>query len=152
MNSWSGWHDAALRVDKVGQAARAEGKASFVFSPNYKISSLLRFHLPGQPRTYAQDIYGARALQFDFFELESDLKGATGILVLSDQSQSQLDLARVAPYFDALERVDVVETQGFGRSTRRVEIYRGTNYKGHPRLDPRRATPTLGGAGAEDSE
>jgi hypothetical protein len=152
LNSWSGWHDAALRVDKLSQAARAEGKASFVFSPNYKISSLLRFHLPGQPRTYAQDIYGARALQFDFFDLDADLKGATGILVLSDQSQSQLDLARVALYFDALERVEVVETQGFGRSTRRVEIYRGTNYKGHPRLDPRRATPTVGEAGAEDSE
>jgi 4-amino-4-deoxy-L-arabinose transferase-like glycosyltransferase len=142
LNSWSGWKEAAQRVDQAGQAARAEGRASFVFAPNYKISSLLRFYLPGQPRTYAQDIYGVRALQFDYFPLDADLKGATGILVLSDQSNSKLDLARVAPYFDAIERVDVVETKGFGRTTRRVEIYRGTNYKGHPRLDPRRtATP-----------
>ncbi len=150
MNSWSGWPEAAQRVDKLSQAARAEGRASFVFSPNYKISSLLRFHLPGQPRTYAQDIYGAPALQFDHFPLDSDLKGATGFLVLSDQSQSQLDLARVAPYFDKLERVDVVETAAFGRSTRRVEIYRGTGYKGHPRLDPQRARPNGGEADAED--
>ncbi|HYN58662.1 MAG TPA: glycosyltransferase family 39 protein [Rubrivivax sp.] len=152
MNSWSGWKEAAQRVDQASLAARAGGQSSFVFSPNYKISSLLRFYLPGQPRTYAQDIYGARALQFDYFPLDSDLKGATGILVLSDQSQAQLDLARVAPYFDALERVDVLETRAFGRVVRRVEIYRGTNYKGHPRLDPLRGAPSADDASAGDAE
>jgi 4-amino-4-deoxy-L-arabinose transferase-like glycosyltransferase len=152
LNSWSGWKEAAQRVDLASRAARAAGQSSFVFSPNYKISSLLRFYLPGQPRTYAQDIYGARALQFDYFPLDSDLKGATGILVLSDQSQSQLDLARVAPYFDTLERVDVVETQAFGRVTRRVEIYRGTNYKGHPRMDPLRGAPGADDGNAADGE
>ena len=138
-NSWSGWDDAARHVDRLSQAERAKGKASFVFSPNYKISSLLRFHLPGQPRTYAQDIYGASALQFDYFPLDDDLKGATGILVLSDQQNSKLNLARVAPYFDSLERVDIVEAKSMGRVTRRVEIYRGTNYRGHPRVNPGRA-------------
>jgi len=152
LNSWSGWKEAAYRVDQASRTARAEGQASFVFSPNYKISSLLRFYLPDQPRTYAQDIYGARALQFDHFPLDSDLKGATGILVLSDQSQSQLDLARVAPFFDTLERVDVVETQALGRVTRRVEIYRGTNYKGHPRLDPLRTKTPMDDNGAGGSE
>jgi 4-amino-4-deoxy-L-arabinose transferase-like glycosyltransferase len=136
LNSWSGWKEAAQRVDQVARAAQTRGEQTFVFSPNYKISSLLRFHLPGQPRTYAQDIYGDRALQFDYFALDSDLKGATGILVLSDQSQSHLDLKRVAPYFSSLERVDVVETTAFGHVARRVEIYRGSGYKGHPRLDP----------------
>ena len=72
--------------------------------------------------------------------------------MLSDQSQSQLDLARVAPYFDALERVDVIETQAFGRVTRRIEIYRGTNYKGHPRLDPLRSAPGADDASAGDGE
>ena len=147
LNSWIGWKEAAQRVDQASRDAQAEGQASFVFAPNYKISSLLRFHLPGQPRTYAQDIYGVRALQFDYFPLDTDLKGATGILVLSDQSNSKLDLARVAPYFDALERVDVVETKAFGRVTRRVEIYRGTNYKGHPRLGASLIAPTADDAG-----
>jgi 4-amino-4-deoxy-L-arabinose transferase-like glycosyltransferase len=153
LNSWSGWPQAAQRVNQASRAAQAAGQASFVFSPNYKISSLLRFHLPGQPRTYAQDIYGAPALQFDYFALDSDLKGATGILVLSDQANSKLDLARVAPYFDTLERVDVIETKAFGRVTRRVEIYRGTHYKGHPRADPKwQAAPSDGGADAADAE
>jgi len=93
-----------------------------------------------------------RALQFDYFPLDSDLKGATGILVLSDQSNSKLDLARVAPYFDALERVDVLETKAFGRVTRRVEIYRGTNYKGHPRLDPQHTAPLADDTGTGERE
>ena len=139
LNTWSGWHAAARRVDQIGKDARARGEQVFVFSPNYKISSLLRFHLSGQPRTYAQDIYGARALQFDYFPRSSDLKGATGLLVLSDQAQSRLDLDRVRPWFDTLEKVDTIETRAFGRVTRRVEIWRGTGYKGHPRLDGARA-------------
>ena len=135
LNTWSGWKDAATHVDRQLKDAQSRGEAAFVFSPNYKISSLLRFHLPGQPRTYAQDIYGSPALQFDHFPLTGDLKGDTGILVLSDQAQSQIDLDRVRRYFDKLEMVDTIETRAYGRVTRRVEIWRGTGYKGHPRLD-----------------
>jgi len=141
MNSWSGWSDAARHVDRLLQEACARGEPVFVFAPNYKISSLLRFHLPGHPRTYAQDIYGARALQFDHFPLDSDLRGATGLLVLSDQAQSQLDLKRVRPWFDTLEKVETIETRAFGRVTRRVEIWRGSGYKGHPRFAGARGAP-----------
>ena len=134
LNTWSGWDDAARHVQLQLDAAKARGEQAFVFAPNYKISSLLRFYLPGQPRTYAQDIYGAPALQFDHFPLHGDLEGATGILVLSDQRQSRLDQDRVKPYFDTLQQVDTIETRAFGRVTRRVEIWRGSGYKGHPRL------------------
>ena len=123
-------------------ALRAEGQRSFVFSPNYKISSLLRFHLPGQPRTYAQDIYGARALQFDHGPAPEELRGAIGLLVLSDQSQSQLDLARLKPYFDSVTLAAVVEARSFGRVVRRIEIYRCTGYAGHPRLTGQRGVPS----------
>ena len=140
MNSWSGWDEAAMRVDKAAAQARAEGREVFIFSPNYKISSLIRFYLPGQPRTYAEDIYGDPALQFDYFPLKSSLKGATGILVLSDQDQGELDRARLKAYFDSVELVDTVEAQAFGKVTRRVEIYRGTNYRGHPRWHAPTAT------------
>lgn len=152
LNTWSGWKTAAQRVHQLSAAAQARGERSFVFSPNYKISSLLRFHLPGQPRTYAQDIYGAPALQYDHLPPAGDLKGATGILVLSDQAQSRLDLARVAPYFDTLQRVDTVETGAFGQLTRRVEIYVGRGYKGHPRLDGLRAVPAAGDDAADSSD
>ncbi len=132
LNSWSGWKDAAARADQAATAARAGGKEAFIFAPNYKISSLLRFYLPGQPRTYAQDIYGEKSLQYDFFPLERDLAGATGILVLSNQDQSNMDRAKLKPFFDACEPVDLIEAAAFGKTTRRVEILRCTNYKGHP--------------------
>ncbi len=141
LNSWSGWQEAATRVAKAEAAARAEGRETFVFSPNYKISSLIRFYLPGQPRTYAHDIYGDKALQFDYFPLDRDLRGATGILVVSDQDAGDLDLARLKPWFDSVERVDTVEARAFGKVTRRVDIYRATNYRGHPRWPASRATP-----------
>ena len=133
MNIWSGWKEAATRVERVSAAVRAEGREVFVFSPNYKISSLIRFYLPGRPRTYAQDIYGDKALQFDYFPLKRDLSGATGILVVSDQGQSELDRARLKAYFDACEKADATQAVGLGKITRRVEIYRCSNYKGHPR-------------------
>lgn len=141
LNAWSGWKEAATQVDLRLKEAQSRGEAAFVFAPNYKISSLLRFYLPGQPRTYAQDIYGSPALQFDHFPLTGDLKGHTGILVLSNQAQSHVDLDRVRPYFDTLEKVDTLETRAYGRVTRRVEIWRGTGYKGHPRLDGLQGPP-----------
>jgi 4-amino-4-deoxy-L-arabinose transferase-like glycosyltransferase len=137
-DSWSGWHEAAQRVAQEQHALQVAGQRSFVFSPNYKISSLLRFYLPGQERTYAQDIYGARALQFDHGSAPEDLRGATGLLVLSDQPQSHLDLSRLKPYFDSVTLAAVVETRTFGRVLRRIEIYRCENYKGHPRLTGQR--------------
>ncbi|MGA8392831.1 MAG: hypothetical protein WB775_11945, partial [Burkholderiaceae bacterium] len=141
LNSWSGWAEASARVAKAEAAVRAEGKETFVFSPNYKISSLIRFYLPGQPRTYAHDIYGDKALQFDYFPLDRDLRGATGILVVSDQDAGDLDLARLKPWFDSVERIDTVEAGAFGKVTRRVDIYRATSYRGHPRWPASRATP-----------
>ncbi len=141
VDSWSGWYEAAQRVAEEQRALQAAGQSSFVFSPNYKISSLLRFYLPGQPRTYAQDVYGARALQFSYGPEPDDLRGATGLLVLSDQSQSELDLARLKPWFDAVTPVAVVESRSFGRTVRRIEIYRCSGYVGHPRLTGRRLAP-----------
>jgi hypothetical protein len=135
-NTWSGWQDAADAAERAAKPLRDQGIKTFVFAPNYKTSSLMRFHLPGQPRTYAQDIFGRRALQYDYFPLADDLKGATGILVRSDHLQNRLDLKQLEAWFDSCEPAEVVKTMGFGRVARRVEIYLCSNYKGHPHLDP----------------
>jgi 4-amino-4-deoxy-L-arabinose transferase-like glycosyltransferase len=133
LNIWSGWRTAAERVDAAVANERAQGHRAFVFSPNYKISSLLWFHRPSQERTYAQDIFGRPALQYDYFPRTDDLTGATGFLVLSDQAQSALDVNAVRPLFETLERVDVVEAGALGRTTRRIEVWRGRGYRGRPK-------------------
>ena len=68
----------------------------------------------------------------DYFPLDRDLKGATGILVVSDQGQSNLDREKLKPYFDACQLADSVEASALGKVTRRVEIFRCPNYAGHP--------------------
>ena len=139
LSNWSGFDETAVRVDRASARLDAEGVHSFVFSPNYKISSLMRFYLPGQPRTYAQDIYGEKALQFDFFPLAGDLKGETGFFV-SDQPASDLYLPVLQGFFETVELMDVVEVQSFGKTTRSIRIYRCTNYRGHPRAPALHAT------------
>ena len=120
------------RLSGIGARIASEPSLRFVLTWETDANDV-DFHIYDGRGGHA--FYGSRALQFDHFPLSGDLKGATGILVLSDQAQSRLNPARVAPYFDTLEKVDTIETRGFGRRTRRVEIWRGTGYKGHPRLD-----------------
>ncbi|HEV7578101.1 MAG TPA: glycosyltransferase family 39 protein [Caldimonas sp.] len=129
-NSWSGWSEAAARVDREQAALRAVGVDSFVFGPNYKVSSLIWFHRARDERTYAQDILGQKALQFDYFPAGRKLQGATGLLVVSDQAQSKLDMAEVGTHFASLERIAVLQTGAMGRTTRTIEIWRGTGYRG----------------------
>lgn len=137
LNIWSGWRTAAQQVDQQVAAERAQGRRAFVFSPNYKISSLLWFHRPSQERTYAQDIFSRPALQYDYFPRTEALTGATGFLVLSDQAQSAQDVSAARSLFKTLERVGVVEAGALGRTTRRIEIWRGGGYRGpaSPNLD-----------------
>ena len=129
-NSWSGWEEASRRVDAHEAALRAAGVSTFVFSPSYKSSSLLWFHRGRQERTYAQDILGKPALQYDYFPKERDLTGATGLFVSSDQAQSKPDLAALQARFDSVVRIDVVRVERFGRPTRNIEIWQCSNY--HP--------------------
>jgi hypothetical protein len=125
--------EAGARVDRLEAEIRAGGKEAFVFSPHYKTSLLIWFHRPRQQRTYAQDIYGEKALEYDHFPADRDLRGATGILVITDQAQSKLDLERLTPCFDAVEPADVIEMVSSGKVVRRIEIDQATNYKGRPR-------------------
>ena len=130
LNTWAGWPEAAAQVDQIETRLRADGQRTFVFSPNYKISALLWFYRQRPERTFAHDVLGWPALQFDMFPQPADgLKGATGLLVLSDQSQSELDLEReVKPLFEHVERVAVINPGG----ARHIEIYRCSGYKGKP--------------------
>lgn len=129
-NSWSGWSEAAAQVDREETAIRAAGVDTFVFSPNYKISSLVWFHRGRAERTYAQDILGQKALQFDYFPAGRQLTGATGLLVVSDQSQSRIDLPRVQAHFTSVERIAVLQTGSLGKTTRTIEIWRCVGYRG----------------------
>lgn len=130
LNLASGWQEAAARVDGLVAAERQAGGRAFVFSPHYKISSLLWIYRPSQERTYSNDIWGGKSLQYGHFPRNENLEGATGFLVLSDQSQSKVDMDHIARFFQSMEFVESIEKKSGGILVRRIEIWRGRHYTG----------------------
>jgi len=131
-NTWSGWRQAAQRIDHLKTELEQQGQQVFIFSNNYKVASLLRFYLPGHPQTFAQNIYGRPALQFDLWPPRDPLQGATGILVVDDRREYRLDWKDVRPFFERIEPADSLEIIGFGRHTRRITWYLARGYRGYP--------------------
>ncbi len=129
-NTWSGWKQAAQNVDTLQDSLRNEGETPFIFSTNYKASSLLRFYLPGQPRTYAQDIIGKPALQFDVWAKDEGLKGRTGLLVVDDRREYRFKSKQITPYFKEVKKLRTIRIENFGKLVRKIDIYQCSGYKG----------------------
>ena len=53
-------------------------------------------------------------------------------MVVSEQAQSRIDMDKVRPLFDSLERVETVDVGLDGKRARHIEIWRGTGYRGRP--------------------
>jgi len=129
-NTWSGWKDAAGEVETIRDSLKQQGDASFIFSTNYKASSLLKFYLPDHPRTYAQDIIGRPALQFDIWEKTTELKDQIGILVVDDRREYRFKRKQIEPYFSDIKHIRTIETRNFGQTVRQIDIYLCTGYQG----------------------
>lgn len=103
-----------------------------MFGSHYKIASLLRFHLPSHPRTFAQDIYGEPALEYDYLPRLGDLRGATGLFVTDEPAEKTRE--RLAPWFERIDEVADLPrgAREDGRGGRRLRIYRCSGYRGYP--------------------
>ncbi|MCK5456400.1 MAG: glycosyltransferase family 39 protein, partial [Melioribacteraceae bacterium] len=132
-NTWSGWEDAAERVYEIQQQNGGTEKV-FVFCNGYKAASLMKFYLPDQQNTYAENIYGKRALQFDYWGIPDNLKGKDALYVRSNRTEYKSDLKEIKKYFD-----EVIELETFdykfinGKSARKIICYYAKNYKGQNR-------------------
>jgi 4-amino-4-deoxy-L-arabinose transferase-like glycosyltransferase len=127
LNTGPVWRKAGKQVDALVNKERQAGRQAFVFSPDHRISSLIWFDRPSQQRTHAQDIMGLHALQYDYFPLDGDLKGQSGIFVLPDKDVFRDDISKIEPYFDKVQLIEVVQTEPQGR---RLELWLGRNYRG----------------------
>jgi 4-amino-4-deoxy-L-arabinose transferase-like glycosyltransferase len=134
LNTARVWRQAGLQVDALVNKERQAGHQAFVFSPDHRVSSLIWFHRPSQHRSYAQDIMGMRALQYDYFPPDGDLKGQSGIFVRPDKSEFQGEIPKITPYFEKIQLIAVVQTEPQGR---RLELWLGSNYRGKPDTDVR---------------
>jgi len=135
-NTWSGWKDAGPRIGRELEACGGPDRC-FLFSNGYKSASLLKFHLPGQPDTYAENVYGRPALQFDYWPLPADLHGRDALYVITDRHEYGDDLKYVRPFFaDVTLEANYDYYAFWGQRTRRIQVYRATDYRGPPQGDP----------------
>ncbi|NQV31012.1 MAG: glycosyltransferase family 39 protein [Candidatus Marinimicrobia bacterium] len=129
-NTWSGWKQAVSELDVVKDSLEQLGEHPFVFSTNYKASSLSKFYLKDQPRTYAQDIIGKPALQFDIWEKEEPLLGKTGLLIVDNRREYRFKSKQIVPFFESIQKVRSIKIENFGQLVRKIEIYQCVGYKG----------------------
>ena len=135
-NTWSGWKDASEKIYKIQQ--RLGGQADcFIFANSYKSASLLKFYLPGHQNTYAQNIYGQPALQFDIWGIPEGLIGKDALYVCDDRKEYKNDLKPIENYFNDLILYQKFQYKsGDGRLIRTIFCYLAHDYLGYKHPKP----------------
>ena len=131
-NTWSGWKDASRKIYRLQQEMGGR-KETFIFANSYKSASLLKFYLPDHQDTYAQNIYGRPALQFDIWDTPDSLRGKNALYVFDDRKEYKNDLRFVKQYFDTVFVKRKFEYRFLNRwHTRTIYCYEARNYHGRP--------------------
>ncbi len=131
-NTWSGWKDASRKIYRLQQEMGGR-KKTFIFANSYKSASLLKFYLPDHQDTYAQNIYGRPALQFDIWDTPDSLRGKNALYVFDDRKEYKNDLRFVKQYFDTVFVKRRFEYRFLNRwHTRTIYCYEARNYHGRP--------------------
>lgn len=128
-NTWSGWSDAGEKIYEHQQKLGGRSNV-FIFSNGYKSASLTKFYLPDQQDTYAENIYGGRGLQFDYWGIPDSLKGKDALYIFTDRREYDSNLEQVREYFDSVELLEEFEYNFNGTHTRSIFCYLAKNYKG----------------------
>lgn len=128
-NTWSGWKNAAKKIYTI-QQEKGGKENCFIFSNSYKSSSLLKFYLPDQQDTYAQNIYDRPALQFDIWGTPKTLTHKDALYIISDRKEYSNDLEYIKPFFDSVELIKTFKYSFADKyHTRTIFCYYAKNYK-----------------------
>ncbi len=129
-NTWSGWNTSAEKIYEM-QKDKGGRDNCFIFGNSYKSASLIKFYLPDQQDTYAENIFGERALQFDFWSDVNLLKGKNALYVFDNRREYKSKLNVVKKYFDKISEIDKFDYSFFGiAKTRTITVYYCENYHG----------------------
>lgn len=127
-NTWSGWKDASQQIYKLQKEYGGRNNC-FIFGNSYKSASLVKFYLPDQQPTYAENIFGERGLQFDYWEDPAKLYGKNALYVFDNRKEYKPELEIVEKYFDEIREVKKFEYNFFGiAKTRTITCYYCVNY------------------------
>jgi hypothetical protein len=127
-NTWSGWKDASNRIFHIQKDLGGKNRC-FIFTNGYKSASLIRFYLQDRLETYAQNIYGESALQFDIWGVPDSLLGKNGLYVFSDRKEYHKGIEKLKPHFDEIIPITKFDYDFGGIvKTRSIYCYLATNY------------------------
>jgi 4-amino-4-deoxy-L-arabinose transferase-like glycosyltransferase len=127
-NSWSGWPQLAQRIESI----KAEfPREPFLFSDGHKTSSEIAYYTHQPSLVLAENIYGDKALQFDYWLKPMSLTGRDALLVQSDTwllSPKQMEAVRRR--FQWISEPEPLPITRKGRKVREFYIIRCFNYLG----------------------
>ncbi|MCX7880486.1 MAG: glycosyltransferase family 39 protein [Ignavibacteria bacterium] len=126
-DTWTGWREIATKISHLKQEFDRE-KPTFIFSTEYKVSAELSFYTPFKDQILAENVYGERALQFDYWFDPKDFAGWDAILVFSDfQPFNKFDVLKLN--FSKVEFFEEFKIIRKGKVFRTFYIYRCYDYK-----------------------
>lgn len=128
-NTWSGWKNAAQKIYKIQQSLGGKEKV-FIFGNSYKSAAMTKFYLPDKQNTYAENIFGLRALQFDYWDNPNRLKGKNALYIFDNRKEYKPKLEEVEKYFDEVKPLEKFEYTFYGKKTRTINCYLCINYHG----------------------
>jgi 4-amino-4-deoxy-L-arabinose transferase-like glycosyltransferase len=127
-DSWTGWKELAQKVITLKQEYDLRNR-TFIFSNEYKIPAELAFYTPYKDVILAENVYGKKALQFDFWFDVHKFSGWDGIFIFSDYNPS-VDLKEIERYFEKVEFVEEFKIIKRNKIFRKFYIYHCYSY--HP--------------------
>ncbi len=129
-NTWSGWKNASQKIYHL-QQEQGGRKNCFIFANSYKSASLLKFYLPDQQDTYAQNIYGQPALQFDIWGAPDSLKGKDALYIFTDRKEYKNDLQYVKKVFKKVTPLQTFHYKFMNKTAvRTIYCYLAKEYAG----------------------
>ncbi len=104
VNSWSGWRDLTAKVERLQEQLGGRDQV-FLFADSHKTAAYLTFYTKDHQRTYAENIFGQFAKQFNVWGIPKSLQGKNALYVTSTADLSIGEAEALGKYFDQLTQV-----------------------------------------------
>ncbi|GAB4458631.1 MAG: hypothetical protein OHK0029_20140 [Armatimonadaceae bacterium] len=125
-----GWDPVMRGVQAARERLEAEGKPVYLAGVNYRVPSLMAFHLPDHPRT-VELFFATRRDQYFFWTDPDKMIGANVVLCVDDDKKEVLPLAQ--RYFESVETIEpvIVRHPGFTGEVKHWRIHLCRGFKGY---------------------
>jgi 4-amino-4-deoxy-L-arabinose transferase-like glycosyltransferase len=127
------WDDMATLTQAARKQLEAEGKPVLLLGTNYRVNSIVAFHLPDHPKTQALYL-GSRLDQYHFWTDIEGMKGKNAVLYFDHKaSDDEKTLKEVQKYFASVTLYGAKSTHrpGFNGPVKEWTVYLCRDFKGY---------------------